>query len=489
MAVVVLGCGDDLAPARPPDAGPLFECTELPDGTVLDARISYERLDGYHLVPFAGGEPGCPVVMPHPGTRLGWSSSGRYELVQRSAGLRLVDATTLPPRLIPLSGGSALGTWAPVDSALAYQLSNQLWVAWPEVRRAAGIAALQQPVDARARWSPDGTKLVWHDGGAIHLADVVPGEEAAPRQVDLPPASIVAWSPDGSWFIARADDGLWLAPVDPAEAPRQLVASRNVRWQVNVSPDGRMFAYVIDRENAEVFVQSIEEGAAPEELPPGIGGRDQSPAWSPDGRYLSYSLHAHPPWRGELVFARVDEEQVRSIHVLDDPVVRIVGEGAWAPDGSWLAVQVEPADNFLLHPYVIDLRGDTPGAPIPITPDVPVFRGLRPDDLSNGTLLHWSHESRYVAYRASAAYPGRNDLYVADLSQDPPRVRVVMSGDAIWSVTWTGVPWHGRSTRLQFLSYTESLATLLWTASIEPDAMELRLVSDYNGIRAARWSE
>lgn len=157
-----------------------------------------------------------------------------------------------------------------------------------------------------ARWSPDGSLLVYQgrnaassEIGNLFVVDVA--TEATTQITDLDPAFYGAWallpsfSPDGKTIIfhmPRGPDGadtrwdLWTVPVAGGE-PTLLV--RNASMGV-YSPDGETLAY-LDSPRGEwassrLMVADVD-GSDPRLLVE--GGQIDQPRWSPDGTRIAYS--------------------------------------------------------------------------------------------------------------------------------------------------------------------------------------------------------
>ncbi len=104
-------------------------------------------------------------------------------------------------------------------------------------------------------------------------------------------------SPNGRWLLYRTDRSgwfnIWIAPVDGRSEPRQIALAAAEQSDAAWSPDGSSIAYVLDQ-NGTVDLRVVagpEAGTPagdPRVLVSPAMGVCQAPAWSPDGRYLSY---------------------------------------------------------------------------------------------------------------------------------------------------------------------------------------------------------
>jgi Tol biopolymer transport system component len=127
-------------------------------------------------------------------------------------------------------------------------------------------------------------------------------------------------------LIADADGSNQRVLVDAKEGVESLI------W----SPDGTKLAFrslspisrkpavmVVDRDGTNLV--DVTRGFA-------IGGYDEAPSWSPDGRRL---VIPSPGVGGELVLASADGSGARSIELAGGP--RAVVAVAWSPDGGWIS--------------------------------------------------------------------------------------------------------------------------------------------------------
>jgi len=152
-------------------------------------------------------------------------------------------------------------------------------------------------------WSPDGTMICFGTkaGGsdAIHIVRADGGGLVRSLAFDLDGVYTPAWSPDGDRiaFIGTRDGASELYVTDVmGETLVRLTDDyddeRNPAW----SPDGRSIAFESDRDSPldrgfdrsyDLYVVDVES----KHVTPLVRGPgwEQSPTWSPDGRYVIYS--------------------------------------------------------------------------------------------------------------------------------------------------------------------------------------------------------
>lgn len=217
--------------------------------------------------------------------------------------------------VVPGTAGALAFDWGPfapplVDapgSALALP-ADLLYVApgpngVPQVWRAAQVGGVPVALTAEAvpvlRYdlAPDGEQIAYTTANALIVARVGGGDR---RQLALLQAGVwptrPAWSPDGTRLAYHDGRGLWVVPADGSSPPRLIVQSvpfaENVapadvrvyfdpRW----SPEGRLLLAGIGYwEGTGLGVFDAQSGASLLES----GAPTSASAWTPDGRVLTW---------------------------------------------------------------------------------------------------------------------------------------------------------------------------------------------------------
>lgn len=189
------------------------------------------------------------------------------------------------------------------------------------------------PSSADPAWNPLGTKVAYHRGNSIYLANP-DGSGAAPIFTWTDQVGAMSWSPDGDKLAVElrtceADecrfdiytigtDGTGLFDVTP-----DLVEERNPSW----SPDGTKIAFDSARAGNPDIYTIAPDGTGLTRLTTTAGATD--PDWSPDGF--------------RLVLVRGSEVQVyTSAGAFEHPVAPPIdghsdSDPTWSPDGTAIA--------------------------------------------------------------------------------------------------------------------------------------------------------
>ena len=151
-----------------------------------------------------------------------------------------------------------------------------------------------------ARWSPDGTRILFVAPGEPEGAQIfvrwMDAEGAVTQITRLQNGpSNVRWSPDGEWiaFTSRVDDRADFAGVDLPRRPEgaSWTEEPKIVERANYKQDRRGY---VDTGWTHVFVVSAGGGTA-RQLTDGEWNHS-APRWSPDGRELYFSSYREDDW-------------------------------------------------------------------------------------------------------------------------------------------------------------------------------------------------
>ncbi len=211
-------------------------------------------------------------------------------------------------------------------------------------------------------WSPDGRKIAY-----VSFLTGVPNIHirSYPEGVPLPfprfPQGTTispAFSPDGRWiaFCSSKDSNstqLYVASTT-GSLIRQLTNERGVihsspRWNPRT---GREIAFISNRSGTpQIYI--IDADGANLRRVLDRGGFADSPAWSPDGRFLAFAWRPPQATRFDIFLMDIATRQI--VQLTDGP-----GDNespAWAPNGRHLAFQSNRTGRFEIYLMHIDGTG------------------------------------------------------------------------------------------------------------------------------------
>ena len=216
--------------------------------------------------------------------------------------------------------------------------------------------------------------IVFQQGGRLHVLDVpseqlhdldvtVPddGTRTGPRWVDAKTAireqdtsqhTDFDIAPNGNRGVFSARGDIFTLPAEHGNT-RNLTQSSNAdedhpTW----SPDGRTIAYTTDISGEQQVAIRPAEGGAERILTHFERGFFYTPRWSPNAERLAFSDHEHRLWWVAVAGGE-------PVQVARDPYTEI-HDYSWSPDGRWLAYSITGANQQSgVWLYNIDTRKAT----------------------------------------------------------------------------------------------------------------------------------
>src|SRR5215471_20018353 len=203
--------------------------------------------------------------------------------------------------------------------------------------------------------SPDGKRLAYVSYRDGHPNVIIRGEDGliigSTRFKGTTTSPAIG--PDGRIALASSKDGgsmeIYIANGDGSNAKR-LTSTRNA---VNISPrwnpkTGREIAFISDRGGSPRIYLIGADGSNERQLL-SQGGHMDSPAWSPDGRYLAFT------WDG-------DRDGAYNIYIADvasTQILKLTREGrnenpTWSPDSRHIAFQSNRSGRWEIWAMHID---------------------------------------------------------------------------------------------------------------------------------------
>lgn len=232
------------------------------------------------------------------------------------------------------------------------------------------LAALLAPVGAGAQTRP----VTVDDILALRVVGNAPAISPDGRAVLF---TVRQWVDSGGGK-KDARTAIWRAPADASAPARQITFGERGESQPAWSPDGRFMSFVATRgRDAKAQVWTLRADGGEARALTDAAENVQAYAWSPDARRVAYTVADAPPADEKSAVERRDDER---------PFER-------------------PAPN--VHLWVVDVAT---GAATRITSgDAFTIQGA----------LSWSADNAHVAFAAGASAllrDGRRDIYIADLT-------------------------------------------------------------------------
>jgi TolB protein len=339
------------------------------------------------------------------------------------------SAATLPPTITPTPTPipDPLRTGGSIVYVQRERGVDNLWAV--EIGQPSPIRLTNQPFDDRDPvWSRDGKRIAFASNREGNW-DLYVMEVATLRIARLTYTPSYerhpTWSPDDAFIAYEAYEGnnldIWIVGATGRPEPIRLTEHPAPDFNPTWSPGGREVAYLSLREgNPEIYISNLDRPGNPRDAnavrftnTPDL--EEESVAWSPDNRYLTYS--GRSPQGLQLVYLKLIGQPTSEPSVLGPG-----REPAWSPASNAVIAAVDAGANTTLLSYQVGAVGIAA-----TTLSVP-YRTYAPD---------WTRSALPISLKSTPPPidPVANLLYTEEIgyrSQQPPyrRLRDLSGGKA-----------------------------------------------------------
>jgi tricorn protease len=245
----------------------------------------------------------------------------------------------------------------------------------------------------------DGSAVVFEQAGNIHLLDPKSGKE---HVVPITAAGDFPWmmatwknvsasmtnlalSPTGKRVAVEARGEIFTIPADKGDVRNLSNSSSSAEHEPAWSPDGKSLSYFSDRSGEyELYIEAADGLSAPREIKIPTTGHFYTAAWSPDGTHILFHDTNLKLWV-------VDVASGQAKVVGNDPwmVPTRTMNPVWSPDGKWIAYAKHL--NSLYH--VIEVVNVETGVSKQVT-----------DGLADAVSPAWDASGKYLWFLASTDF-------------------------------------------------------------------------------------
>ncbi|HUP88768.1 MAG TPA: S9 family peptidase [Longimicrobiales bacterium] len=284
------------------------------------------------------GRVGNPVLSPD-GRQVAFTVT-RYDLdaLKSKTTIYTVPITGGEPVALPLAGNSP--AWSPDGKQLAYISGGQVYIGDRKVTNLANGAG--GPI----AWSRDGTKLLVASGVdpegdslTARLANIAKGKSQAKIYDELSYRHWDEWEDAQRSHVYVVDVASGQSrDVTPGAFDTPPIALEGFQ-DYHISPDGGEVAFTRNSTSPtmvgtgnDIYVVSANGGVP--QLITQNKANDNSPQYSPDGRYLAYIGMARPGFEADRSEIMLYDRQTKQARSLTGALDLSVDYYAWSPDSK-----------------------------------------------------------------------------------------------------------------------------------------------------------
>ncbi len=211
-----------------------------------------------------------------------------------------------------------------------------------------------------ARLSPDGNRIVITARGQVFVVPAKGGRIVEVTRKDGVRYREARFLPDGKSVFALSDETgeveFWKFPANGVGKPEQLTAdSKVLRWEGTPSPDGRWLAH--HDKNQQLWLLDLKSRQQKRiAASTAAFGEFQDLAWSPDGRWLAWSIPESNSFNRIYLY---QVETGKTVPLTSDRFNST--SPAWSRDGKWIYFL---SDRSPQHARPLPL-GVAPAGPLP----------------------------------------------------------------------------------------------------------------------------
>lgn len=339
-----------------------------PDGSkIVFASFGTGGSSGIFVIPASGGTP--EPVTSGPGIKLepDWSPDGRLIVYASGVGgnwnLWTVPATGgEPKRLTEHKGDEWSPRWSP-DGKWIFFVTN--WSVNGDINDWKIPSSGGEPIQITAlpsdevtpAPSPDGGRIAYYtDTGGLWVMDL-----ATKKTINVARGEgfrdIISWSPDGKRLAVgyNPQPAVLKKIALNGTALEQRVAGRGSIHSPDISPDGKSIVFrTIDREGNPDLWKVLLRGGSRGRITthPAI---DRDPAWSPDGRWISFSSDREGSRGGDIWKVLVSGREPQRLTSLT-----IARFPRWCRAGAEIVFQHGRSADENPHIWSVPAAGGTP---------------------------------------------------------------------------------------------------------------------------------